>query len=80
MTFQNRLKALRPTVDFALMVQELKEEGYTLQQISDITGAKLSTIQLMNVDSVSSAQGWNECISLCDMYLRVTNKTTLPFI
>lgn len=76
---KRRLKALARELDFNLIVQELVEHC-TPDDIHYVTGIDKKTISLLKTDARKQAEGWQGCIKLCDMYLRVTNKTTLPFI
>ena len=78
MKFINRLKAeLSPPVDFSEVIQELKDEGYSLKEIAEITKADLSLIQRLHADAQNCAQ-FQHGLNLIDMYLRVTHKN-LPF-
>ena len=75
---KRRLKQAIKTVDFPLMLQEIVNHGYSIEDIVDLTETDKLTLKRAVAEITPSA--WNQAIKIADMYLRITNKTTLPFI
>lgn len=77
---KRRLKQKIVTVDFPLILQELNRNGYRFEDIAELTGTNKTTLKMVSNDNKPTPSQWNAGVKLVDMYLRVTDKTTLPFI
>ena len=77
---KRRLRQKIVTVDFPLMLQELNRNGCRFEDIAELTGLNKSTLKSVSQDMRPVPQAWEQSVKLVDMYLRVTDKTTLPFI
>ena len=65
-------------IDFAFMVQKISEAGLTDRQIGDLIGEKPSTVEHIRQDRLSTER-YQIALNLCDVFLIVTENTTLPF-
>jgi len=76
----NRLKQKVKTLDYALMLKELNDCGYSSREIEKFTGISNSTARKTASDSQPVPEAWHEAAYLIDAYLMITHKNTLPFI
>jgi hypothetical protein len=77
-SYPNRLAASLPTVDFALMLQEIEKHDYTDEQIAQLLGMHRKEINNIKCDR-KEINAWNTCVRLLDIYLKITQKP-IPFI
>ena len=61
-------------IDFALMLQVLHVNGFSLADIARKTGASMSTLSTVKQESKCPPAGWVEAINLLDYWLKATGE------
>lgn len=78
MRYINRLRTLKsPPIDIKLMIDGIKQHGYSDEEIADFMGTKHTTIAGIRKDQTPRTV-YQEAFNLLDMYMRVVQKSP-PF-
>ena len=71
MAIVNRAKQAIIEPDFALMIQELRNNGYSFVEISIITGLGVEHLRGVGCDAFAPPKAWTGAVKLLDLYMMV---------